>query len=255
MSLAEFVENDVFTRLAYTFLRERGFSSPGFLDNQSFARRYSAFGSMQNRQAKTLLGDGITDFDISSSAVLQERICSRFDLVGCTEQLELFLFFLHKTEGFPLVLFNNRLVRQEQFSFELQPSDLEAIKSVNKFDLAVYRFVKEYFDQRVADIWTDECEVHYRAYMKALSDFRVETAENENLSRIFEPPSQRVQRGRAEQNQSQKSRDIPENCFWRWKNLGRAVKELIAQKYYKVGRLWNYLGRRFRGSDSRPSRS
>jgi hypothetical protein len=114
---------------------------------------------MQNRQAKTLLGEDTTDIDISSSAALQERIRSRFDLVGCTEQFELFLFLLHKTEGFPLVLFNNRLVRREQFSLELQPGDLEAIKSVNKLDLAVYRAVKENFDRCVADIWSDDCEV------------------------------------------------------------------------------------------------
>ena len=45
-------------------------------------------------------------------AAMIATIGSRFHLVGYTEAVELFLFYLHVTEGFPLVLFNNRLVRQ-----------------------------------------------------------------------------------------------------------------------------------------------
>jgi Sulfotransferase family len=102
-------------------------------------------------------------------------IGSRFHLVGYTEAIELFLFYLHVTEGFPLVLFNNRLVRQERATFQATAEDLAVIERYNQLDRRIYCAARMEFDRKVGEIWSNETEQFYRKYLEALELYRSET--------------------------------------------------------------------------------
>jgi hypothetical protein len=114
-----------------------------------------------------------------SDAEIIATIESRFDLAGYTEALELFLFYLHVTEGFPLVLFNNRLVRKERPAFQATAEDLAVIDRYNRLDHRLYRAVRMEFDRKVAEIWSNESEQFYRKYLEALELYRRETQRDE----------------------------------------------------------------------------
>lgn len=165
-------------------MEEQSVSLREFVETDLFASRYEPFVSVHDWQAKTLLGEDFGSADLAREEAVAQAIRRRFWLVGYTEALELFLFFLYRTEGFPLVLFNNRLVRGTQ---ELRPTpqDLAAIRRFNAADEAVYRAVRSEFDRRVAAIWNDEVEQDYRWYMNRLSAFRRTSGGDPNAGRLL----------------------------------------------------------------------
>ncbi|MEX2301078.1 MAG: hypothetical protein WD733_09090 [Bryobacterales bacterium] len=163
---------------------ERGTSLQEFVEADLFASRYEPFVSVQDWQAKTLLGEAYGVADLAREESVAEAIQRRFWLVGYTEALELFVFYLHRTEGFPLVLFNNRLVRGDQ-RLVPTPQDLATIRRFNLADEAVYRAARKEFDRRVAAIWNDEVEQDYRWYMNRLSSFRRVSGGDPNAMRLF----------------------------------------------------------------------
>jgi hypothetical protein len=163
-------------------IEENNIGLAQFVDQDLFARRYAEFVSVQNWQSKTLLG---SDSVMPESGALASAIQSRFYLVGYTEALELFLFYLHLTEGFPLILFNNRLVRRERLSFTATPEETAAIMRYNELDDVVYRCVQREFDLRVAEVWTPENALGYQEYLSALRQFQKATEGEENAKSVF----------------------------------------------------------------------
>lgn len=154
-----------------------------FVRSDLFARRYADFVSVRNWQARVLLGsEADAGADPNS---MTARIRSRFYLVGYTEALELFLFLLHLTDGFPLLLFNNRLVRKERDSFEPTAECLEVVESFNRLDAAVYHCARQEFDRRLSEVWTEANASAFREYMSALERFRRETGGDENTTSLF----------------------------------------------------------------------
>lgn len=160
VTLREFVEADILGKLRDPFL------------------------SVHDWQARTLLGEDLPAVDGMDAASLMDAVGSRFRVVGYTEALELFLFFLHRTEGFPLALFNNRLVRGAG-GLRVTPEDLAAIHRFNAADTAVYRAVRQAFDRRVAEVWNDEVERDYRWYRARLDSFRHSSGGDPNMMRLL----------------------------------------------------------------------
>jgi hypothetical protein len=166
-------------------ITESSMSLAHFVQTDFFAQRHAEFFSLHDWQAKVLLGAKLADLDLNDAEALTEAIASRFYLAGYTEALELVLFVLHVTDGFPLVLFNNRLVRAEHRTFQPSPADLAEIERHNQRDWAVYRAVRELFDWRVATIWNDARAALWREYNDALESFRRESGGDPNQARIF----------------------------------------------------------------------
>jgi hypothetical protein len=156
-------------------IQERGMGLSEFVEQDLFARRYAGFVSLHDWQAKTLLGLENLSLAAGSETAVTEAIRSRFYLAGYTEAFELFLFFLHVTEGFPLVLFNNRLVRKERRSFVPADGDLAVIERYSRYDRVVYNCVKREFDRQVSEIWTPALGRQYEEYRSALKAFQNET--------------------------------------------------------------------------------
>ena len=158
-------------------IAERNVGLADFIREVLFARHYAEFVSLHEWQAKTVLGEefstGLDENDVAS--IIRSRYC----LVGCTARLELFLFYLHLTEDFPLLLFNNRLVREERPSFELSATDLTMIEGYSKVDALVYRCASREFDERIAEVWNGDTETFYQEYLTALRRFQQETGGNE----------------------------------------------------------------------------
>jgi hypothetical protein len=155
-----------------------------FVEADLFAARYEPFVSMHNWQARTLLGEDIAAQDLPDEEALKRAIGRRFWLVGYTESLEMFVFLLHYTAGFPLVLFNNRLVRGAR-DLQWTPQDLAAVRRFNAADEAVYRVVRNEFDRRVAAMWNGALDQDYRWYMDRLQAFRQATADDPNAMRLL----------------------------------------------------------------------
>jgi hypothetical protein len=118
---------------------------------------------------------------------MTETIQSRYHLIGYTEAFELFIFYLHVTENFPLVLFNKRLVRKERAAFQPTDKDMEVIDYFNRMDRCLYRCARLEFDRKVAEIWTDETEQLYRNYSEALESYRSETQGDPNAGPLLWP--------------------------------------------------------------------
>lgn len=108
-----------------------------------------------------------------------EIIRSRFYLCGCTESFEMFLFLLHLTDGWPLVLFTNRLVRKERLTFRPDAAALAEIERCNRADAVVYDCVRQEFERRTAAVWTADVSRRWDAYSRALQKFRAEVEQNE----------------------------------------------------------------------------
>jgi hypothetical protein len=153
-----------------------------FVERDMFASYYADFVSLHNWQAQTVLGNDIPS-DVSEKTIA-DRLKKRFYLVGYTEALELFIVFLHVTAGFPLVLFNNRLVRKERSTFEATARDIQTIKRWSQLDALVYRYARREFDRRMAEIWSHEVQALYREYISALTQYREQTAGDYNIAPV-----------------------------------------------------------------------
>lgn len=166
-------------------IHENNISLAQFVELDLFARRYAEFVSMHDWQARTLLGPEWAPSLLKDRVAIAERIRSRFHLVGYCEAFERFLFFLHLTEGFPLVLFNNRLVSQERRAFYATAEDVLAIERYIQADRVVYECARQEFDRRVAEIWNEERNRAYDRYLEALEEFRHANRENMDATSLY----------------------------------------------------------------------
>jgi len=128
---------------------------------------------MHDGQAKTVLGPDYSS-ELDEDAITK-IIRSRYYLVGQTERLELLLVCLHILAGFPLVLFNNRLVRKERNSFQPGAEDLAAVERYSRVDGLLHRCVCREFDRRMNEVWNENTELLHQEYLAALKRFRLET--------------------------------------------------------------------------------
>jgi Sulfotransferase family len=151
-------------------------------NNMSLAEFVEAnwFDKAHNFQTRLLLGAEVaSDPAPKSDAEITAAIRSRFHLIGYTEALELFLFYLHVTDGFPLVLFNKRLVRKEASTFQPTEEDLKVIEHYNRLDREFYRCARNEFDRKVAEVRTKETARLYGKYLEALELYRRTTQGNQ----------------------------------------------------------------------------
>jgi hypothetical protein len=143
------------------------------------------FGETHNFQTRLLLGpEFVSNAAPKSDAEITAAIRSRFHLIGYTEALELFLFYLHVTAGFPLVLFTKRLVRKEVSTFCPTEEDLKVIEHYNRLDREFYRCARYEFDRKVAEVWTKETEQLYGKYYEALELYRRTNQDDPNATSL-----------------------------------------------------------------------
>src|SRR5262249_32570796 len=122
--------------------------------------------------AKVVLGPRYDESLLQDREAIKQCIQSRYHLVGYTDALELFLFVLHVTDGFPLVLFRNRLVRKERAMFQATAQEVAIIESYNRGDRILYNCVREQFHHKQEGIWSKERADEYQRYMEALRAFQ-----------------------------------------------------------------------------------
>src|ERR1017187_8908981 len=148
---------------------ERNITLKEFVEEDLFFRRGGEPGSVHNQQTRSPLGPAYDPSVLDDRPAITESIRSRFYLCGYTEAFELFLFYLHITEGWPLVLFANRLVRKERLTFKPDADALAAIEYYNRADSIVYQCARQEFDRRVAEIWNDAMAALYSNYLPDLA--------------------------------------------------------------------------------------
>ena len=134
-----------------------------------------------NAQSIQLLGEGRHD-----ERAIKRELQARYTLVGYTEALDQFIFLLHVLEGFPLCLYNNRLVRKERSAYVPPPEDVEFVRDLNAQDLLLHRVVRAEF-QRKIDEMSDDARVTMARYLEALARFRGATEGDPKQSVRLEP--------------------------------------------------------------------
>lgn len=164
-------------------ISENQISLAEFIRDDVFARQYAEFVSMHDGQAKTVLGPDYSS-ELGEEAITK-IIRSRYYLVGQTERLELLLVCLHVLADFPLILFNNRLVRKERNSFQPGAEDLAAIQRYSRVDGLLHQCVCREFDRRVKEVWNEDTELLYQEYLAALNSFRLETKGIETVAPVL----------------------------------------------------------------------
>jgi hypothetical protein len=165
-------------------IRDRNIGLSEFIEQDLFARRYADFVSLHDGQAKALLGAESLSGMSRTDEEITEVIRSRYHLVGYTEAFELFLFVLHITEGFPLVLFSKRLVRLEHAPWRMTDTDVATIERHSHLDRRVYDCMRKEFDRKVAAIWTPSLARQYEEYLTALKEFQEESKRNGFLGSV-----------------------------------------------------------------------
>jgi len=123
---------------------------------------------------------------ISESRADLEKLVNRVSYFGVTHQLDLFLFSLHIRAGFPLVLYNNRLVRKSRDYEKLTITEdiKDTIRSYNKQDTIIHKIVEERFKADIHDLWSDEVEEKWTRHQEALEKYREETGGDDNKYRV-----------------------------------------------------------------------
>ena len=129
-----------------------------------FAARYT----LPNAQSRILLGD---DFEQLDDTAIRQRVEARYALVGYTEAFDEFVFMLHVTEGMPLCLYGNRLVRAERDAYQPSEQDLECVRAANEVDARLHRVVRESFQARVEGL-PDESKAEMRRFLDSLKAHR-----------------------------------------------------------------------------------
>lgn len=103
-------------------------------------------------------------------------------LIGLTERFDEFIFALHAMDHFPLILFNNRLVRKEKEGFQLNDEDRELIVRCCQDDILLYEEAKKRFDRLIEEIKDSGFEDLLLDYKEAVKGFQRRSNFNENLS-------------------------------------------------------------------------
>jgi len=175
------------------YLRERGMSFLDFLEEDAFDRVMGALlpdrstegfarcTSVRNAQAQQLTGLPEREIDTRDRDRLWSLVERRFHLVGTSEDSRRFVFQLHLRDGFPLLLFNDRLVRPDAQAFYPNERELARVKELTRLDSALYDLVKEKFEERVATTWDEPARREYQNYRAALAEFKTSTNGNENI--------------------------------------------------------------------------
>jgi len=119
-------------------------------------------------QSRMLLGDAYDTFD---DEALRRHLDHRYALAGYTEAFDEFVFLLHVTEGLPLCLYRNRLVRAERASYTPSLEDLALVTRATAVDARLHHAVRERFDARLAAL-TQDAREKLRRWKAALEQFR-----------------------------------------------------------------------------------
>ena len=168
-------------------LKEKSIGLSEFIERDLFAQRYEEFVSLHDGQARVLLGAESLSRASHTDEEITAAIRSRYHLVGYTEAFEMFLFLLHVTEDFPLVLFSNRLVRPVHTSWPVTDADLATIERYSRLDRQVYDCVRKEFDRKVSELWTSSLARKYEEYLAALNEFQEEAVRNQFLGSVRYP--------------------------------------------------------------------
>jgi hypothetical protein len=178
-------------------LRDQNIGLSEFIEQDLFARRYADFVTLHDGQAKALLGAETLRNLWPTDEEITEAIRSRYHLVGYTEAFEMFLFILHVTEGLPLALFTNRMVRPESSSWRITDAEMATIERHIRLDQRVYDCARQEFDRRVAAIWTSSLARQFEEYMAALEEFREEAQRSKFLGSVRYHPGETTGGNRA----------------------------------------------------------
>jgi hypothetical protein len=140
-----------------------------------------------NLQSAILLGS-IDLADIGSrnrynsltDAEIEQRIGSRYAIVGVTEEYNRLMFYLHRRLGVPLCLFNKQLVGQERSSLPIDPPDIETIRHHNIMDVRLYEIVCRMFESKFGAVMTPVDWEIFDLYERCLHVFRTVSHNDEN---------------------------------------------------------------------------
>ncbi|MEP7305227.1 MAG: hypothetical protein ABJA98_06890 [Acidobacteriota bacterium] len=143
-----------------------------FVESETFGPPY------RNGQAHVLLGADFHDLDDDA---IRARLARRYVSVGHTERFDEFVFSLHVTEGLPLCLFNNRLVRGRCGDIEPNEGERAVVRSHNVVDRRLHRVVRDDFEHWRQALSPDRSAMLER-YLRVLRQYREETHGDENVA-------------------------------------------------------------------------
>jgi hypothetical protein len=142
---------------------------PDVAERQMGLQEYVLKYEPPNMQSSRLLGEGRFD-----ERQIRRRLDERYALVGYTEAFDQFVFLLHVLEGFPLCLYNNRLVRRERETFSPSPEEVAFVRDLNAQDVLLHHVVRSEFERRL-DEFPSITRTRLTVYLEALDRFRAAT--------------------------------------------------------------------------------
>lgn len=161
-----------------------------FVEEDLLAKRYAGFCSVQNFQSRHLCGLPPLGADGTFTNKDLRQAFKRYRLIGLTEEFPKLLGVLHFQYGFPLILFNKRLIRKERSDFVLAKGEREVIEKYNRRDIRFYEMASERFLKTWNTLRNSRRDIMWGRYLEALKTFQYETRGDENRGRIYVPGEQ-----------------------------------------------------------------
>jgi hypothetical protein len=152
-------------------IQASGLTLVQYVEREWLLPRSNDLGGLRDLQARVLLGTDHANI-VADRELVRDRIRQRYHLVGCTEAFESFLFLLHIRDGFPLVLFKNRMVRRERERFQVTAEELAVLARLTASDRVVYDVTREEFDRDFSEALTPELRGLFERYCAALRTFQ-----------------------------------------------------------------------------------
>jgi len=156
-----------------------------FVEGDFLAKRYARFCSVHNYQSEFLCDLPPMGKSDSFDEGELEAAFKRYYFIGLTEEFHSFLFLLHLTDGFPLTLFTNLLVRKEGNGFVLSEKERALIVQYNRRDVALYELAKERFWAKRERLWNVRVAALWRSYRKALAEFQIRKQFGETAGHLY----------------------------------------------------------------------
>jgi hypothetical protein len=164
------------------YMRQRCRTLEDFVQNPPPAHLFGFGVTNHDNQVRSLSGCDLGRDEILPERALQS-ILDKIAFVGITERLDLFLFSLHIRAGFPLVLYNNRLVRKEKAGFRVSEQQRRLIEAFNPNDVKLYELARERFERETREMWSTVIEAKWIAFRALLRHFRHTTRQDVNRAR------------------------------------------------------------------------
>lgn len=165
------------------YIKKNNVTLEQFVEQDLPAKFYEGMNfTVQNAHFRALGGD-----QHSSERMTPEdydNILDQVDVLGLTEEFDQFLFCMYVRFGFPLIVFNNRLVQAERKEYQLSDREIECITRHNCIDMKLVEHARKRYNEEIKSVLKDHIVDLWNEYRILLNHFQKSTEGDINQAKV-----------------------------------------------------------------------